>query len=315
MFLERKLNSYLFPDFLIITRRRYMLDFIKGSNLGLVLLLFCFLVSACGPSPEERAPTPPADLIHLIPSDFTAASYFDMKYLRENSDLNLPDHTGQNFCAALASPENVDEVLGLVLPSTISADSGIQITAVTICRGNFDEETIMEQDDYPVTSTQKYKGFELSIFDLGSDLQMTSTFLDETTWVLSMKDAGVKAVIDYANSLATPPFADLGAALTDAFIFTMMKCEYEACTAHVHISLTKGSEGPISMIQLYQFENAERAADALPEIRARQEEGILTFYGSGTNPVPIIGDSTTQEGRFIKIEGTIPVEDLPRMFE
>jgi hypothetical protein len=118
-----------------------------------------------------------------------------------------------------------------------------------------------------------------------------------------------------AKRLTPPPHADLGAALTDAFIFTMMKCEYEACTAHVHISLTKGSEGPISMIQLYQFENAERAADALPEIRARQEEGILTFYGSGTNPVPIIGDSTTQEGRFIKIEGTIPVEDLPRMFE
>ncbi|MCH8094211.1 MAG: hypothetical protein IH953_06420 [Chloroflexi bacterium] len=74
--------------------------------------------------------------------------------------------------------------------------------------------------------------------------------------------------------------------------------------------MAKGPEGTISTIQLYQFENAEMAANALPAIRTGQEEGKSQF-GS----VKIVGDTFTQEGRFVKVEGVLPIEDLSRMFE
>ncbi len=76
------------------------------------------------------------------------------------------------------------------------------------------------------------------------------------------------------------------------------------------MGLAKGPEGTISTIQLYQFENAEMAADALPAVRTRQEEANSQF-GS----VEIVGDTITQEGRFIKVEGVLSIEDLSRMFE
>ncbi|MCK5634460.1 MAG: hypothetical protein KAI06_05210, partial [Anaerolineales bacterium] len=52
-------------------------------------------------------------------------------------------------------------------------------------------------------------------------------------------------------------------------------------------------------------------ADALPAIRTQQEGGGIFSMGS----VDIIGDTITLEGRFVKVEGTLPVEDLSRMFE
>jgi hypothetical protein len=279
---------------------------IKKIRFGFTFVIVVLIFSACGPSP-------PPDLFHLIPPDFIGASYFDLKYIRENPDLNFPDQTGQNFCEALASPMTVDEVLGVVLPATLSEDSGIQISAVTICRGNFDQKMIMEQIDYPATSTQKYKGFELSTFDTGSEHPMTSAFLDESTWVMGMNEAGVKAVLDMAKSFKPSPYADLDAALTDAFFAMIFShCNYEACDIRVPASLEKGSERPVSTVQLYQFESAEMAAAALPAITEMQEAGEASnIVGS----VEIIGDTVTQEGRLIKIHGTLPVEDLPGLFE
>lgn len=77
------------------------------------------------------------------------------------------------------------------------------------------------------------------------------------------------------------------------------------------VGLAKGPEGTLSKIQLYQFENAEMAADALPAIRTQQEGGGIVSMGS----VDIVGDTITQEGRFVKVEGALPMEDLSRMFE
>lgn len=277
----------------------------KKIHLGIVFLVTCCLITACGPSP-------PADLFHLIPPDFTSASYFNYQYLREDPDLNLPDQATQNLCAALASPEDLDEALGVVLPSTITADSGISISAVGICRGNFDQEAIMEQDLISVLSTQKYQGVQLSIFEFG-EIEMASSFLDETTWVLGISEAGVKAVLDMAKSSEPAPHADLGAALSDSFIALMFAhCQYEGCEIRIVLSLEEGPEGSVSAVQLFQFENAEMAAEALPAITADHVEGeIFNQVGS----IKISGDSARQEGRFIRVEGTLPLEDVPRLFE
>jgi hypothetical protein len=120
------------------------------------------------------------------------------------------------------------------------------------------------------------------------------------------------AVLDTANGLQTPPLADLGAALPQVF-FAMLGggCHLEACTTQVLVGLAKGPEGTISTIQLYQFENPEMAADALPAVETQQEGGGIISMGA----VDIIGDTITQEGRFIKLEGAFPIEDLSRMFE
>jgi hypothetical protein len=97
------------------------------------------------------------------------------------------------------------------------------------------------------------------------------------------------------------------------FATVRSECDDEAqgCTAKVNVALAKGPEGTISVIQLYQFENAEMAVDALPAIRTEQEQGGKGQMGS----VSIVGDTFAQEGRFVKVEGALPIEDLSRMFE
>ena len=274
------------------------------GKLAKILCLVCLMtLSACGPSP-------PAGLFQLLPPDFTAASYFDLKYTRENPDLNLLDQADQYYCSTRASHESVDEALAVVSPATISED--FAITAVHICRGNFDQETILEQDGVSVISTEDYQGFELSILTFGSGSEMASVFLDETTWVIGYNEAGVKAFLDTANSSEPSPYTDLGAALTDAFFAMMLAyCDYEGCELR-GISIEKGSEETASTVQFFQFENAELAAEALPMIKEQYVDGgMMNMVGS----VSIEGDQVKQEGRFIRFEGTLPVEDLPRMFE
>jgi len=39
----------------------------KKCNLGLTLMLFCILLSACGPSPEELAAASSAETADLLP--------------------------------------------------------------------------------------------------------------------------------------------------------------------------------------------------------------------------------------------------------
>lgn len=189
----------------------------------------------------------------------------------------------------------------------------IIIAAAQIRSGNFDSEAMPEYilEVLAVVSHQDYQGVEIIVIEVAQDLEYTSAFIDETTWVFG-QEAGVKAVLDTAKGLTTPPLADLGAALPDVF-FAMVgsMCEYETCTAKVMVGLAKGPEGTLSKIQLYQFENAEMAADALPAIRTQQEGGGIVSMGS----VDIVGDTITQEGRFVKVEGALPMEDLSRMFE
>jgi hypothetical protein len=167
-------------------------------------------------------------------------------------------------------------------------------------------------EDLAGVSFQDYQGVEITVIEVAQDLEYASAFIDEATWVFG-PEAGVKAVLDTAKGLTTPPLADLGTALPHVF-FAMVggSCEYEACTAQVIVGLAKGPEGTISTIQLYQFENAEMAADALPAIRTQQEEGLRKV---SMGSVDIIGDTITQEGRFVKVEGALPIEDLSRMFE
>ena len=277
----------------------------KRIYLGSSLVFLLLFLAACGPSL-------PADLFHLIPPDFVSASYFDYEHLREDPDLNLPSQATQYLCSALDSPENIDEALAVVLPSTVTADSGISISAVGICRGNFDQEAIMGQDLVSVLSTQKYQGYELTIFEFG-ELEMFSSFLDETTWVLGMSEAGVKAVLDMAKSSEPPPQADLGAALSDSFIALLLAhCQYEGCDIRTVLSLEEGTEGSVTTVQLFQFETAEMAAEALPAVTADfVEGGFFNRVGS----IDITGDSASQTGRFIRVEGTLPVEDVPNLFK
>jgi hypothetical protein len=270
-----------------------------------------------------------------------------MKRIREDSDLKSVFEAGPNGILLSGMPDDVDASLTLVLRSTVAVDStGITISAVTIHRGNFDREVMPEDipedlagviwgitiaaaqirsgnfdseampeyipEDLAGISFQDYQGVEITVIDSETGLIFASAFIDEATWVFG-EEAGVKAFLDTVKGLTTPPLADLGAALPHVF-FAMVgsMCEYEACTAQVLVGLAKGPEGTLSTIQLYQFDNTEMAAEALPAIRTQQEDGLgIVSMGS----VDIIGDTITQEGRFVKVEGTLPMEELSRMFE
>lgn len=254
-------------------------------------------------------------MFRLIPPGFLSAGYCDVKRVREDPELKSVFEAVSGGCALSGERDDVDALMGVVLSPSLSADSsGITIFPVTIRRGNFDREAIAQelQEDFAGASPQDYRGVEITIIEIEQGFELASAFIDETTWVLG-PEAVVKAVIDTAQSLMTPPLADMGAALPRVFWAAVLaRCDYEAegCTVSVFVGLTKGPEGTISTIQLYQFENAEMAADALPAVRTRQEEGNSQF-GS----VEIVGDTITQEGRFIKVEGVLSLEDLSRMFE
>ncbi len=255
------------------------------------------------------------DMFRLIPPGFLSAGYCDMKRVREDPDLKSVFEAVSGGCSLSGERDDVDALMGVVLSPSLSADSsGITIFPVTIRRGNFDREAMTEelQEDFAGASPQDYQGVELTVVEIEQGFELASAFIDETTWVLG-PETGAKTVIDMAQGLTTPPLADMGAALPRVFWAAILaRCDYEAegCTVSVFVGLAKGPEGTISTIQLYQFENAEMAADALPAIRTRQEEGISRF-GS----VRIVGDTITQEGRFVKVEGVLPIEDLSRMFE
>ena len=203
-------------------------------------------------------------------------------------------------------PEDIPEDLAGVIRV-------ITIAAAQIRSGNFDRESMPEYipEDLEGVSFQDYQGVVITVIEVAQDLEYASAFIDEATWVFG-PEAGVKAVLDTAKDLTTPPLADLGAALPHVFFAIVgSMCEYEACTAQVLVGLAKGPERTLSTIQLHQFENAEMAADALPAIRTQQEGGGIFSMGS----VDIIGDTITLEGRFVKVEGALPVEELSRMFE
>ncbi len=268
------------------------------------------------PMPISAAPdnSIQIDLFRLIPPGFLSAGYCDVKRIREDPALKSVFEAVSGGCPLSEMLDEVDAKMSVVLPPSAADSSGITFTATTIRRGNFDREAMAEQlrEDFPGASLQDYQGVELTVIETEQGLRLASAFIDEAAWVLG-PETGVKAVLDTAKGLTTPPLADLGAVLPPVFSAAVWaSCDYEAegCTASVFVGLAKGPEESISMIQLYEFGNAEIAAEALPAIRTRQEEGISQF-GS----VKVVGDTITQEGRFVKVEGTLPIDDLPRMFE
>lgn len=97
--------------------------------------------------------------------------------------------------------------------------------------------------------------------------------------------------------------------------------ESEEVDAQMGISVlpsAAGSSGitlPIATIRRGYFDR-EAMAEQLQEDFAgalhQDYQGIeLAVFGS----VKIVGDTFTQEGRFVKVEGVLPIEDLPQMFE
>jgi hypothetical protein len=254
------------------------------------------------------------DMFRLIPPGFLSAGYCDVKRVREDPELETVFEAVSGGCSLSGVPDEVDALMGVsVLPSA-AGSSGISLPIATIRRGNFDREAMAEQlqEDFAGALIQDYLGVEVAVLETEQGLRLASAFIDEATWVLG-SEAVVKAVIDTAQDPTTPQLAEMGAALPSVFWAAVWAtCDYEAegCTASVFVGLTKGPEGTISTIQLYQFENAEMAANALPAVRTRQEEGNSQF-GSAE----IVGDTITQEGRFIKVEGVLSLENLSRMFE
>lgn len=331
-----------------------MLNLLKKVYLGLVLILLCCLLSACGPSPEDLAATSAAEtkaaatntplptstlsptstpiptstpalpfldpasplqieMFSFIPSGFISASYCDMALIKEDPDLMMALESFTTNLAYGDSIEDIDAAAAFVVPATMKLDSsGVGISWTSIYRGNLDQDAIMNQVMSSGASTRDYRGVEITTKELESGFTVASAFLDETTW-LENNEGGVMAVIDMVRDQTVPPLADLGATLPRVF-FVMMYgfCQYDYCDTSVIISLAKRPDGTISAIQLYQFENAEMAADALPAIMVQQEAGeMIQNIGSLT----ISGDYVTQEGRYIMIEGTLPVEDIHRLFE
>lgn len=331
-----------------------MLGLLKKVNLGLVLILLCCLLSACGPSPEEQAATSAAEtaaaatstplptstlaptstpyptstpalifldpasplqieMFSLIPPGFTSASYFDMALIKEDPGLMMAFESHLTNFFFMDFIEDIDAIVGVVVPATVKFDSsGFVISYTSIYRGNFDQDAIRNHEMFSGASTRNYRGVEISTKEQESGLSVASAFLDETTWLFN-NEGGVMAVIDMVKDLTAPPLADLGAALPRVF-FAMMYgfCDYDFCDTSVILSLAKRPDGTISTIQLYQFENAEMAAEALPAMMAQQEAGeMIQNIGSLT----ISGDHIKQEGRFVLVEGTLPVEEIHRLFE
>jgi len=273
-------------------------------------------------TPSNAQTLPPADsvqinLFRLVPPEFLGAGYCNLKQIMEEPDLRAAFEALPDVCPFLDS-QILDSVDGMITFSVVPADSTqIIFGTVFILYGDFTEVTMPEllqefalEDPIP----QDYHGFDLMVDEQGDPFNFATVIMDESTIVFG-EETGVKAVLDTASGLKSPPLADLGATLPQVLFASVLnscpKYENLGCTAVVIPGLAQGTRADLSLLQLYQFEDLDLAANAIDTILAEEQDGNTIQIGS----INIVGDNITQDGRFIIVEGTLTIEEIGEVFK
>lgn len=161
---------------------------------------------------------------------------------------------------------------------------------------------------------QDYLGFVLMVEEQGEPFNSAVMIMDESTIVFG-EETGVKSVLDTALGVKSSQLADLGAALPQVLIASVLnncpKYENLGCTAVVNPGLVQGTSSDFSLLQVYQFEDLDLASSALDTILRDAESGNTIQIGS----IKVDGDVITQEERFIFLEDPLPIEEISDLFE
>ncbi len=259
-----------------------------------------------------------ANLFGLVPPDSLSAGYCDFQRIRDDPDLISALELVPEICPFSFSPIPGGRVDQLIAFGRKPDDPArVTMGIIYILHGEFPELTLpalvqdLELEDLVL---QEYQGFEYMVEEQGDPFNFAWMIMDESTIVFG-EESGVRAAIDSALGLNSPHLADLGAALPPVFTASVLKnCpKYEelGCTALVIHALTQGPSPDLSLLQVYQFEDPDLAANAFDTIKADIESGDTIQFGS----MKIKGETITQEGRFIIVEDSLPVEDLGKVFE
>lgn len=257
------------------------------------------------------------NLFRLVPPDYLGAGYCNLGLIMEDPDLKSAFESIPNVCPFLGS-----QILGSSVDRMISfskvPDDSTQVTMgiVYILYGDFAEITLPEliqENGLEDPILQDYQGFELMVEEQGEPFNSAAMIMDESTIVWG-EETGVKAVLDTALGLKTSPLADLGAALPQVLVASVLnncpKYENLGCTAVVLPGLAKVTSSDISLLQVYEFEDLDMAASALDTILTDAESGNIQV-GS----IKIADDNITQDGRFIILEDLLPIEEIGDVFE
>jgi hypothetical protein len=231
------------------------------------------------------------------------------------------------YCVTISIP-NVSPFLGwqilgssvdrMISFSNVPDDpTSVMTSIIYVLSGDFAEVTLpelMQENEIENSVLQDYKGFELMVEEGGEPFNSAYMILDEFTIIFG-EETGVKAVLDTALGLKSSPLADLGAILPQVLVASALNnCpQYEdlGCTAVVIQGLAQGTSSDLSLLQVYEFEDLDLAANALDIILTDAESGNITQAGR----IKIGGDNVTQDGRFIVLEDLLPIEEIVGVFE
>jgi hypothetical protein len=173
---------------------------------------------------------------------------------------------------------------------------------------------LVEEFEFENLALQDYQGFEYMVEEQGEPFNLAVMIMNESTIVFG-EESGVVAVVDTALSLTSPHLADLGAVLPSVLTASVLSncSQYESlgCTAVVIHALAPGPDSDLLLLQVYQFEDANFAEDALDTIVADIESGNTVQFGS----MKIRGDKVSQDERFIIVEEVLPIENIGSVFE
>jgi hypothetical protein len=274
------------------------------------------------PTPAKAQALPPgesirANLFGLVPPDSLSVGYCDFQQIREDPEIESAFEAVPDVCSDLFSiPEGrVDQLIAFGRKPDDSTRAMMGI--IYILYGEFADVTLPElvqEFEFEDLILQESQGFEYMVEEQGEPFNSAVMIMNESTIVWG-EESGILAVIDTALGLNSPPLGDLGAVLPHVLTASVLKnCpKYEdlGCTALVIHALAKGTGSDLLLLQVYQFEDPDSAANTLDTIITDIESGNSIQFGS----MKIRGDSITQEGRFIIVEDFLPMEDIGKVFE
>ena len=258
-----------------------------------------------------------ADLFGLVPPDSLSAGYCDFQMIREDPELKSAFEAVPDVCSDLFSIPGgrVDQLIAFGRKPDDSTQ--VMMGIIYILYGEFTDVTLPElvqEFGFEDLVLQEYQGFEYMVEEQGEPFSSAVMIMNKSTIVWG-EVSGVMAIIDTALGLNSPHLADLGAVLPPVLTASVLRnCpQYEGlgCTALVIPALAQGIDSDLLLLQVYQFEDANLAANALETITADIESGNTTQFGS----MKIRGDTITQDRRFIIIEDVLPIENIGSVFE
>jgi hypothetical protein len=256
-------------------------------------------------------------LFSLVPPDSLSVGYCDFQRIMEDPALKSAFEATPDVCSSSFAIPNgrVDQLIAFGRKPDDSAR--VMMGIISILYGEFTDVTLPElvkEFEFEDMVLQEYQGFEYMVEEKGELFNSAVMIMNESIIVFG-EESGVLAVINTALGLNSPHLADLGAVLPPTLTASVfIKCpRYEdlGCTGLVIHALAEGTSTDLLLLQVYQFEDPDLAANALDTIVADIESGNTIQFGS----MKIKGDTITHEGRFIIVEEFLPIEDIGLVFE